>query len=86
MLSGQVTIGTASAAQIGTASASNSRLHVHNNDNTKTIYLGGPAVTSTTGMALFKEDSIDIDLAPGERLFGISSGADHVISWMQQVL
>ena len=86
MLSGQTTVGTASPVAIGTASANNSRLHVHNIDNTKTLYLGGAAVTSTTGMPLFKEDSIDIDLAPGERLYGISSGSDHVIGWLQQVL
>lgn len=86
MLSGQVTIGSATPIQIGTASASNSRLHIHNNDNTKAIYVGGAAVTTSTGMAILKEDSMDIDLAPGERLFGISSGNDHVISWLQQVL
>lgn len=86
MLSGQVTIGTAAPGAIGTASANNSRLHVHNNDNTKTVYLGDAAVTSTTGMALFKDDSIEIDLAPGQQLYGLSSGTDHVVSWLQQVL
>jgi len=84
--SGQVTVGTAAPAQIDGNSVQWTRLTVHNNDNTKVMYLGGSAVTTTTGLQLLKEETIQVDLAPGESLYAISSSGSHVLSWLRQTL
>jgi len=83
--SGQVTVGTATPVQIDGNSVQWTRLTVHNNDNTKVLYLGGSAVSTTNGLKLLKEETVQVDLAPGESLFAISASA-HVISFLRQTL
>jgi len=81
--SGQITV-TTSRVQVDGASANPSALHVHNNDNTSTLYLGGSSVTTSTGLQLLKLDSIELQLNPGESLYAISSSGSHLISWLRQ--
>lgn len=83
--SGQVTVGTV-AVQIDGSSVNPIHLTIHNNDNTKVLFLGGAAVTTSNGLALKKEETIQFTLHPGETLFGVSSSGDHVISWLRQQL
>jgi len=84
--SGQVTVGTAAPVQIDGNSVQWTRLTVHNNDNTKVLYLGGSAVSTTNGLKLLKEETIQIDLAPNESLYAISASGSHVISFLRQTL
>jgi len=84
--SGQVTVGTATPVQIDGNSVQWTRLTVHNNDNTKVLYLGGSAVSTTNGLKLLKEETVQVDLAPGESLFAISASGAHVISFLRQTL
>ena len=84
--SGQVTVGTAEPVQIDGNSVQWTRLTVHNNDNTKVMYLGGSAVSTTNGLKLLKEETVQIDLAPGESLYAISASGSHVISFLRQTL
>lgn len=84
--SGQVTVGTAIPVQIDGNSVQWTRLTVHNNDNTKVMYLGGSAVSATTGLQLLKEETIQVDLAPGESLFAISASGNHVMSFLRQTV
>lgn len=87
--SGQTTIGSATPVQIDGASASASILHIANIaniDNTKTMYLGGANVTTSTGLPLFKLERLTIDMQPGEQLFAISSDTGHTVAWLRQVL
>ncbi len=84
--SGQVTVGTATPVQIDGNSVQWTRLTVHNNDNTKVMYLGGSAVSTTNGLQLLKEETVQIDLAPGESLYAISANGAHVISFLRQTL
>ena len=84
--SGQVTVGTADPVQIDGNSVQWTRLTVHNNDNTKVMYLGGSAVSTTNGLKLLKEETVQVDLAPGESLFAISASGSHVISFLRQTL
>jgi len=84
--SGQVTVGTADPVQIDGNSVQWTRLTVHNNDNTKVMYLGGSAVSTTNGLKLLKEETVQIDLAPGESLYAISDNGSHVISFLRQTL
>jgi hypothetical protein len=80
---GQVAVGTAVVA-IGTACRNPSRIIIQNDDNTDTMYLGGSAVTTSTGLAVQKLERFDITLNPGEQVFAISTKSGHNLSFFQQ--
>ena len=84
--SGQATVGTAAAVQIDGSSVNPMYLTIHNNDNTKVLYLGGSDVSTTNGLKLLKEETIQFKLNPGEALYAISSDGSHVISWLRQTM
>jgi hypothetical protein len=84
--SGQITVGTASPVQIDGSSVNPIYLTVHNNDNTKVLYLGGTSVSTTTGLKLLKEETLQFTINPGEALYAISASGDHVISWLRQTV
>jgi hypothetical protein len=81
--SGQQTIGTTRQLVDG-ISPNPSRLHIHNMDNTNSIYLGNEGVTSANGLQLVKLDSIELVMNPGESLYAVSSAGTHTISWLRQ--
>ena len=81
--SGQTSIGTA-ATLIDGLEVNPFRLHLHNNDNTDAVYLGGSAVTTSNGLTLQKLDSIELIINPLEALYAVSTKAGHVISWLKQ--
>lgn len=81
--SGQQTIGVVRQLVDG-ISPNPSRLHIHNLDNTKVLYIGNDSVTNTNGFALQKLDSIELTINPGESLYAVSDGGDHLISWLRQ--
>ena len=83
--SGQITVGT-SRSQVDGCSHNPSRLHVHNNDNTNDLFLGGATVTTSNGLRLTKLDSIELELNPGEALYAISAGGSHSVSWLRQTM
>lgn len=81
--SGQTIVGT-SATQIDGSSANPSRLHIHNQDNTNSVFLGNISVTTSTGLQLLKLDSIELELNPGEALYAVSAGGSHTVSFLRQ--
>jgi hypothetical protein len=81
--SGQQTIGTTCQLVDG-ISPNPSRLHIHNMDNTNSIYLGNEGVTTANGLQLVKLDSIELVMNPGESLYAVSSAGTHTISWLRQ--
>jgi hypothetical protein len=81
--SGQVVVGLTPIG-INGVSRNPSRIHVHNNDNTKVLYLGGSSVSTTNGLALQKLESIELTLNAGEALYAISETGTHTISWLRQ--
>jgi len=83
--SGQQTI-SATPQLVDGVSVNPSRLHIHNMDNTKVVYLGNGGVTVANGLGLQKLDSIELILNPGESLYAISDGGSHLISWLRQTL
>ena len=83
--SGQTTVGTA-AVQIDGSSVNPIHLTIHNNDNTKVLYLGGSNVTTSNGLSLLKEETLQLTLYPGQTLFAVTSDGTHVISWLRQQL
>lgn len=81
--SGQVTVGTAPTLIDG-LEVNPFRLHIHNHDNTDAIYVGASNVTTTTGLKLVKEDSIELIINPLEALYAVSTKAGHIISYLKQ--
>jgi hypothetical protein len=80
---GQSSIGTVASAIDGTH-ANSSIITIHNNDNTEAVYIGGTGVTTSNGLALQKEQTVQFELQPLEQLFAVSGKAGHTISWLRQ--
>ena len=81
---GQMTVGTV-ASQIDGTSANNFKLHIHNLDNTDTLFIGDETVTVTTGLGIPKLDSIELECYPLESVWVVSSKAGHIVSYLKQV-
>ena len=81
ILNGQVTVGTV-ATYIGQPSIEFMQTHIHNNDNTDIIYLGGPNVTTSNGLGLFKLDSFETVVGPNDQIFAVSAKNSHLVSYM----
>ena len=86
LVSGSVTVGTAPTLINGAAHNNWVHFRISNNDNTDTVYIGGSNVTAGNGIPLLKLETFDIDLAPGNRIYAISTKAGHTVSWVRQEL
>jgi hypothetical protein len=86
LFSGTTTVGTSATLIDGVAYNNPVLLHIHNNDNTDAVYIGGSNVTTTTGLKLTKEDSIEITLHQANTIYCVSDKNGHVISWIAQRL
>lgn len=84
--SGTTTVGTVATLIDGVAWQNPVLMHIHNNDNTDAIYIGGPDVTISNGLKLNKEDSIELTLHQANQVYAVSSKAGHVISFIRQPL
>jgi hypothetical protein len=82
--SGRITVGTVASIIDGTFN-SNFRLIIHNNDNTDAVYIGGPDVTTTNGLVLQKEETLQLEMNPLESVYAVSAKAGHSISYLKQV-
>lgn len=86
LFSGQTTVGTAATLIDGVAWQNPVVMHLHNNDNTDAVYIGGSDVTINNGLTLLKQDSIELTLHQANQIFAVSSKAGHIISWIAQKL
>jgi len=84
LTSGVVSVGTAATLIDGTASSNPIHLHIHNNDNTDAVYIGGSDVTTANGLKLIKLDSVDLILRPGNTVYAISTKNGHTVSFIKQ--
>jgi hypothetical protein len=84
LTSGVVAVGTAATLIDGTASSNPIHLHIHNNDNSDAVYIGGPDVTTANGLTLIKLDSVDFILRPGNTVYAISTKTGHNVSYIKQ--
>lgn len=82
---GVVTVGT-TATFVGPLSVMPYRMHLHNNDNTDAVFLGGTAVTTSNGLRLLKEESIDFVLNPKDAIYAIATKEGHTISYFAVTL
>jgi hypothetical protein len=82
--SGTQTVGTTAVAIDGVAS-SPCVIKIRNNDSTKTLYIGGPDITTGNGLPMDKLTTLEFLLPAGEQMFMISSEAGHSVSWLRIV-
>ena len=80
--SGQVTVGTA-ATIIPVTCVMPWSLEIHNDDNTDEVFLGGPGVTTATGMQLNKLERLRFDLSPLDYVYAVSSKSGHTLSFIK---
>lgn len=82
--SGTQSVGTTAVAIDGIASGP-SKIKIRNNDQTKTLFVGGPTVTTANGLPVDKLVTIDFDLPAGEQLWMVSTENGHTVSWLRVV-
>jgi len=86
LFSGQTSVGTDATLIDGIAYNNPVLLHIHNNDNTDAVYVGGPDVTISNGLRLLKQDSLEITLHQANQIYCVSTKSGHVVSWIAQKL
>ncbi|HEY7825053.1 MAG TPA: hypothetical protein VIG24_19590 [Acidimicrobiia bacterium] len=79
--SGQVSVGTA-ATLIPSRCTMPSRMEIHNDDNTDDLFVGGPGVTTSTGMRVNKLEQLTLRLSPLDEVYLVSSKAGHNVSYI----
>lgn len=79
--SGRIAVGTA-ATEIPETCVMPFSIQLHNDDNTDEVFIGGPDVTTTTGLLLNKLESLRLDLNPLDRLYAISTKTGHNVSYV----
>lgn len=79
--SGQLAVGTVATAIPETCTMP-FRLEVHNDDNTDDLYLGGPGVTTSTGMKVNKLEQLQVRMAPLDKIYAVSTKAGHQVSYI----
>ena len=71
------------AVRILTANNLNRRIYFHD-DSTHPIYLGGSDVTTSNGLEINKNASIELFIPADEELWAVSNNADQSISILYQ--
>jgi len=79
--SGKLAVGTAAVAIPETCTMP-FRLEIHNDDNSDDLYLGGPGVTTATGMRVNKLEQLQVRLAPLDQVYAVSSKSGHSVSYI----
>lgn len=86
--SGHTTVGTAATVIDGVLlnhyAGNPYRLIIHNNDNTDAVYIGGSAVTTTTGLMMDKGEMLQLTVTPTDLLYAVSTKAGHIMSWLTE--
>jgi hypothetical protein len=80
-----MTVG-ATPLQIDGIHTNPTRIHIHNNDNSTDLLIGGADLTVSNGLKLPKLDSVELILNPGEVLFALSSSGTIDLSWLVQTV
>ena len=84
LTTGQLLVGT-TPVQIDGTSVSNFRLHIHNMDNTETLFIGGEDVSISNGLSIPKLDSLELLCYPLDAVWVVSTKAGHQVSYLKQV-
>ena len=82
VVTGQLQVGTGALTQVNQPSVHSLFVHIHNNDNTNNLLLGGADLTLSNGMILPKLDSLEIILKPLDVLYLLSSSGTITASYL----
>lgn len=82
--SGTQSVGVTAVAIDGIA-ASPCKIKIRNNDSTKTLFVGGPTITTANGLPVDKLTTVDFELPAGEQMYMISTENGHTVSWLRIV-
>lgn len=80
--SGRITVGTI-PIQVDGVGVSPIRIYIHNEDSTKTLYLGNGNVSTSNGFGIMKSSVQDFMLFPGQSLFMVSESEGHTVSYLR---
>lgn len=58
-------------------------IFIHNEDNTDDVYIGDENVTASNGLHLKKEETITIEVPPGDQIFVIATKAGHTVNFLR---
>ena len=78
---GQASVGL-TPVQLNLPQAMPGMVHITNQDNTDTVFVGNGTVTTSTGHGILKSDHIDIQIYPDQVLYAVSSKTGHTVSWL----
>ena len=81
-MTGQLSVGTATPTQVNNPSVHSIILHIHNNDNTNHLLIGGANLTANNGMILPKLDSIELVLNPLDVIYLLASAGTIQASYL----
>jgi hypothetical protein len=82
VITGQLAVGTATPTQVNQPSVHSIFVHIHNNDNTNHLLIGGANLNASNGMILQKLDSIEMTLQPLDILYLLSSSGIITASYL----
>ncbi len=80
--SGRITVGT-TRVQVDGVGVSPIRIYIHNEDSTKTLYLGNGNVSTSNGFGIDKQSVQDFLIFPGQSLFMVSETEGHTVSYLR---
>jgi hypothetical protein len=80
--SGRLTVGT-TAVQVDGLGVSPIRIYIHNEESTKTLYVGNGNVTTANGFGIDKSSVQDFLIFPGQSLWMVSESNGHVVSYLR---
>jgi hypothetical protein len=80
--SGRTTVGI-TPVQVDGNSVNPFVLYIHNESNTKKLYLGNGTVSVENGFSIDPSSVQNFTLFPNQSLFMLSDSGDHIVSWLR---
>jgi hypothetical protein len=80
--SGRITVGV-TPVQVDGLGVSPIRIYIHNEESTKTLFIGNENVTILNGFGIEKQSTQDFLIFPGQSLWMVSESAGHIVSYLR---
>lgn len=80
--SGRLTVGT-TPVQVDGLGVSPIRIYIHNEESTKTLFVGNGDVSTLNGFGIDKASVQDFLIFPGQSLWMVSESAGHIVSYLR---
>lgn len=80
--SGRLTVGT-TPVQVDGVGVSPIRIYIHNEESTKTLYVGNGTVSTLNGFGIDKQSTQDFLIFPNQSLWIVSESPGHIVSYLR---